>query len=89
MRRRSRPIRLQLTTDGGAGDDALIGGAGSDVLLGGGGMDVIDGGPGDDIEIQSLTAAAFSLHQPPISSGEVIAGSAPPALSREEAPLRL
>jgi Ca2+-binding RTX toxin-like protein len=64
---------IQLVADGGAGDDVIIGGAGNDVLLGGlgddvllggGGTDVIDGGPGDDIEIQSLTATAFSLHQP-------------------------
>lgn len=62
---------IQLTADGGAGDDVVIGGAGNDtllggpgddVLIGGGGTDVIDGGPGDDIEIQSLMA--FSLGQP-------------------------
>lgn len=64
---------IQLTADGGAGNDVIIGGAGNDtllggdgddVLLGGGGIDVIDGGPGDDIEIQSLVATAFSLQQP-------------------------
>ncbi|MBX9584232.1 MAG: hypothetical protein K2X87_28365 [Gemmataceae bacterium] len=52
---------IQLTADGGAGDDALIGGDGADSLLGGdgddfldgrGGVDVLDGGVGDDIEIQ-------------------------------------
>ena len=52
---------IQLTADGGEGDDVLIGGDGNDVLLGGpnddvllggGGTDVIDGGDGDDIEIQ-------------------------------------
>ena len=52
---------IQLTADGGQGDDVLIGGDGNDVLvggpgddvlLGGGGTDVIDGGDGDDIEIQ-------------------------------------
>ncbi len=54
---------IQLTADGGDGDDVLIGGAGDDVLLGGPGddvliggpgNDVIDGGDGDDIEIQSI-----------------------------------
>jgi Ca2+-binding RTX toxin-like protein len=54
---------IQLTADGGDGNDVLIGGAGNDVLLGGpgddvliggGGIDVIDGGDGDDIEIQSI-----------------------------------
>jgi Ca2+-binding RTX toxin-like protein len=54
---------IQLTADGGfgndvlvgsAGDDLLLGGPGDDVLIGGPGIDVIDGGDGDDIEIQSL-----------------------------------
>jgi Ca2+-binding RTX toxin-like protein len=54
---------IQLTADGGfgndvligsAGDDVLLGGPGDDVLIGGPGVDVIDGGEGDDIEIQSL-----------------------------------
>ena len=53
---------IQLTVDGGDGNDVLIGGDGNDVLLGGAGddvlvgglgTDVIDGGAGDDdIEIQ-------------------------------------
>ena len=56
---------IQLTADGGdgddvlvggAGDDVLLGGAGDDVLLGGAGNDTIDGGPGSNIEIQSLGA---------------------------------
>jgi Ca2+-binding RTX toxin-like protein len=51
---------IQLTADGGDGNDVLIGGDGNDVLLGGDGddvliggpgIDIIDGGPGDDIEI--------------------------------------
>ena len=54
---------IQLTADGGDGndvliggdgDDVLLGGPGDDVLLGGPGTDTIDGGDGDDIEIQSL-----------------------------------
>jgi Ca2+-binding RTX toxin-like protein len=52
---------IQLTADGGEGDDVLLGGDGNDVLLGGPGddvliggpgTDVIDGGPGDNIVIQ-------------------------------------
>lgn len=52
---------IQLTADGGAGDDALIGSAGpdvligddgDDVLIGGPGVDVLDGGLGDNILIQ-------------------------------------
>ena len=49
---------MQLTANGGDGDDVLIGspgndiltgGAGDDVLIGGGGQDVLDGGPGNNI----------------------------------------
>jgi len=52
---------IQLTADGGAGDDVLIGSDGDDVLsggddddvlIGGPGVDVLDGGPGSNIEIQ-------------------------------------
>ncbi len=40
---------IQLTADGGDGDDELVGGAGNDTLLGGSGDDVLIGGPGQDI----------------------------------------
>jgi len=52
---------IQLTGDGGEGDDILIGGAGNDtllgrdgddVLVGGDGNDILDGGPGDNVVIQ-------------------------------------
>ena len=52
---------IQLTGNGGEGDDVLIGGdgndvlngdAGDDVLIGGPGIDVLDGGGDDDIVIQ-------------------------------------
>jgi Ca2+-binding RTX toxin-like protein len=55
---------IQLTENGGDGDDVLIGGDGNDVLLGGGGDDVLiggpgvdtlDGGDGDDIVIQGAS----------------------------------
>ena len=39
---------IQLTLDGGPGDDILIGGEGNDNLLGGPGDDVLIGGPGND-----------------------------------------
>lgn len=54
---------IQLTANGGDGDDVLIGGAGNDVLnggagddvlLGGAGLDVLDGGPGENVVIQGL-----------------------------------
>ena len=43
------PANIQLTVDGGAGDDVIIGGDGNDVLLGGAGDDVLVGGAGHDI----------------------------------------
>jgi Ca2+-binding RTX toxin-like protein len=52
---------IQLTANGGDGNDVLIGGAGNDtltggngddVLIGGAGNDVLDGGPGNNVVIQ-------------------------------------
>ncbi len=40
---------IQLTEDGGDGDDVLVSGPGNDTLLGGIGDDVLLGGPGQDI----------------------------------------
>jgi Ca2+-binding RTX toxin-like protein len=40
---------IQLTEDGGDGNDVLIGGAGNDTLLGEAGDDILIGGPGQDI----------------------------------------
>jgi Ca2+-binding RTX toxin-like protein len=40
---------IQLSADGGDGDDVLIGGDGNDTLLGGNGDDVLIGGPGTDV----------------------------------------
>ena len=40
---------INLTLDGGAGDDILLGSAGADVLLGGDGNDFVDGNRGDDV----------------------------------------
>ena len=56
---------MQLTANGGDGDDILIGSAGNDmlngeagddVLIGGPGQDVLDGGTGNNVVIQSLAA---------------------------------
>jgi Ca2+-binding RTX toxin-like protein len=55
---------LQLTGNGGDGNDVIVGGdgndvlngeAGDDVVIGGLGLDIIDGGLGDDIEIQLVS----------------------------------
>jgi Ca2+-binding RTX toxin-like protein len=57
---------IQLTADGGQGDDVLIGspgndtllgGAGDDVLIGGPGADILDGGTGDNVLIPDATFA--------------------------------
>jgi Ca2+-binding RTX toxin-like protein len=40
---------IQLTIDGGAGNDTILGGNGKDVLLGGDGNDFIDGNQGNDV----------------------------------------
>jgi Ca2+-binding RTX toxin-like protein len=54
------PGAIQLTADGGDGNDVLVGSAGNDTLLGGngddvlignGGQDVLDGGPGSNTVI--------------------------------------
>ena len=75
---------IQLTADGGEGDDVLIGGDGNDVLLGGpgddvllggGGTDVIDGGDGDDIEIQF--AAPSGRNQLTAASGDQVTSATP------------
>jgi Ca2+-binding RTX toxin-like protein len=42
---------VQLTIDGGAGNDTITGGDGNDVLLGGDGNDVITGGRGNDMAL--------------------------------------
>jgi Ca2+-binding RTX toxin-like protein len=40
---------INLTGDGGSGDDILVGSHGNDTLLGGEGDDVLEGGPGQDV----------------------------------------
>ncbi len=77
---------LQLTADGGEGDDVLIGSAGNDTLLGGagddvligeGGQDVLDGGPGDNVVIPgafALTSAHAALLGQFMASSFVTAG---------------
>jgi Ca2+-binding RTX toxin-like protein len=58
---------MQLTANGGDGNDVLIGspgndilsgGAGDDVLIGNGGIDVLDGGPGNNVTLNATTAPA-------------------------------
>jgi Ca2+-binding RTX toxin-like protein len=57
---------MQITINGGDGDDVLIGspgndvitgGNGDDVLIGGGGVDTLDGGPGNNVVIAGALVA--------------------------------
>jgi Ca2+-binding RTX toxin-like protein len=61
---------MQLTANGGDGNDVLIGsrgndiltgGAGDDVLIGNGGQDVLDGGTGSNVILNAATAAPASV----------------------------
>jgi len=51
---------LQLTIDGGAGNDTLRGGLGSDLLLGGDGNDSVRGGLGSDVALLGAGDDTFS-----------------------------
>jgi Ca2+-binding RTX toxin-like protein len=85
---------IQLTANGGDGDDVLIGGAspatlsggaGDDVLIGASGADVLDGGSGDNIVIENGPApsAAIGMLSPLAPSSFVATdpahGVSPPA----------
>jgi Ca2+-binding RTX toxin-like protein len=50
---------VQLTVDGGTGDDAIIGSAGADLLIGGDGNDFIDGGRGNDVALMGAGDDVF------------------------------
>src|SRR6185503_4070033 len=42
-------VLIQITVDGGAGNDVILGGNGADLLLGGDGNDFTDGNQGNDV----------------------------------------
>jgi Ca2+-binding RTX toxin-like protein len=50
---------IQITVDGGAGNDTLQGGDGNDVLIGGDGNDVINGGRGNDVALMGAGDDTF------------------------------
>jgi Ca2+-binding RTX toxin-like protein len=50
---------VQLTVDGGAGDDMILGSGGNDVLIGGDGNDVINGGRGNDVALMGAGDDTF------------------------------
>ncbi len=50
---------INLTVDGGAGNDTLTGGDGNDTLIGGDGNDVINGGRGNDVVLMGAGDDTF------------------------------
>ncbi len=50
---------IQITVDGGAGNDTILGGNGADVLLGGDGNDFIDGQQGNDLALMGAGDDVF------------------------------
>jgi Ca2+-binding RTX toxin-like protein len=76
---------MQLTANGGdgndiligsAGNDVLTGGPGDDVLIGGGGFDVLDGGSGDNVIINAVIAPLASIGGAAESSNAAFATAA-------------
>jgi len=63
---------IELTVDGGAGDDTLLGGNGADILLGGDGDDVADGNQGDDVGF--LGAGDDTFRWDPGDADDVVEG---------------
>ncbi len=87
---------MQLTENGGDGDDVLIGspgddvllgGPGDDILIGGGGTDVIDGGPGNNIFGSAPSFPGLSLFAPEMASASLTRPAT--ALSLPEQPMLL
>jgi Ca2+-binding RTX toxin-like protein len=50
---------INITVDGGAGNDTLLGSNGADILLGGSGDDFVDGQQGDDVALLGVGHDAF------------------------------
>jgi len=65
---------IQLTVDGGAGNDTLLGSNGADILLGGTGNDVIDGQQGNDVAF--LGAGNDTFQWDPGDGSDVVEGQA-------------
>ena len=65
---------IQLTVDGGAGNDTITGGDGDDRLLGGDGNDVIDGNQGNDVAL--LGAGDDVFRRDPGDGSDTVDGQA-------------
>src|SRR5207244_4256394 len=65
---------IQLTVDGGTGNDTITGGDGNDKLLGGDGNDVINGGRGSDAALLGTGDDTFVWN--PGDGSDVVEGQA-------------
>jgi Ca2+-binding RTX toxin-like protein len=65
---------IQITADGGAGNDTLIGGDGNDTLLGGDGNDLVVGGRGNDVAFLGAGDDTFTWN--PGDGSDTIEGQA-------------
>jgi Ca2+-binding RTX toxin-like protein len=65
---------VQLTIDGGAGNDTITGGDGNDTLLGGTGNDLINGGRGNDVALLGAGDDVFVWN--PGDGSDVVEGQA-------------
>src|SRR5713226_6316204 len=65
---------IQLTIDGGAGNDTITGGDGNDVLIGGDGDDLINGGRGNDVALMGAGDDTFVWN--PGDGSDVVEGGA-------------
>jgi hypothetical protein len=65
---------IQITVDGGAGNDTLLGSDGNDVLIGGDGNDFIDGNRGNDVAF--LGAGDDTFQWDPGDGNDVVEGQA-------------
>jgi Ca2+-binding RTX toxin-like protein len=63
---------VNLTVDGGAGNDLIIGSQGADVLIGGDGNDFIDGGRGNDVAF--LGAGDDTFQWDPGDGSDIVEG---------------
>jgi len=66
--------RVQLTLDGGAGNDTVVGSQGADLILGGSGNDLVKGGRGDDAALLGAGDDIFVSN--PGDGSDVVEGQA-------------
>src|SRR5205085_4615249 len=65
---------IQLTVDGGTGNDTITGGDGADFLIGGDGNDLINGGRGNDVALMGAGDDVFVWN--PGDGSDIVEGQA-------------